>query len=63
MPCVVTMKDMLVQETVDEDFVQAMNQLNMASAKGMSFMTMDDMDGGHVMFNIGNILTIKELHD
>lgn len=63
MPLVVTMKDVLVQEQVDEDFVQAMNQLNMASAKGMSFMTMDDMDGGHVMFNITNILTIKELQD
>jgi hypothetical protein len=61
MAIVVTMKDVLTQRELDEDYVQAMNQLNMASAQGKAFMSMDDMNGGHVMFNIPNILIVEEV--
>jgi hypothetical protein len=61
MAIVVTMKDVLTQRELDEDYTQAMNQLNMASAQGKTFMSMDDMNGGHVMVNVPNILIIEEV--
>lgn len=63
MSIVVTMKDVLTTRELDEDYMQAMNQLNMASAQGKAFMSMDDMNGGHVMLNIPNILMIEEVAD
>lgn len=63
MPVAVTMKDMMVTEVVDEDFAGALSALNQAGAKNLHFIVMEDMDGGHVMINIENILMLKELDD
>lgn len=63
MPCVIRLSDSLVEERVDEDMMSCMSALNMAFAKGMKFVVMDDMDGSHIIVNLSRILTIKELED
>jgi hypothetical protein len=63
MPCAVTMKDVLIIETVDEDFSDVMQALNASITRGIGFMALDDMQGTKVMFNIPNIMTIKEIED
>lgn len=47
----------------DETFAGVLNALNLSIAKGNAFTALDDMKGGHVMINIPQILTIKELDD
>lgn len=59
----VTMKDVMITETVDEDFTTALNALNNAGVQGKNFLVMDASDGGHVMLNISNILILKELDE
>lgn len=59
----VTMKDIMITETVDEDFTTALQALNNAGAQGKNFLVMDSSDGGHIMLNISNIMTLKELDE
>lgn len=59
----IKMKDSPEVEICDETFAGAMNAFNLALAKGNTFTSLDDMDGGHVMLNIPQILTVKELED
>lgn len=63
MAIAVQMKDSLTVEVLDEDYAATMNALNIAIAKGNTFTSLNDMEGGHVMVNIPQILTIKEIHD
>jgi hypothetical protein len=60
MACIITMKDALVTQAVDEDFAGMSMQLNMAAAQGKTFVIMDDLDGGHVLINMNQILKIQE---
>jgi hypothetical protein len=60
MPCIITLKDALVTQTVDEDFAGMAMQLNLASASGKAFVVMDDVNGGHVLINMSQILKIEE---
>ncbi len=59
----VHIKDMLEPVIADEDFLGAINSLNMASAKGLQFMVVDMPDGGHAAINIPNINTVMEVDD
>lgn len=63
MAIAVQMKDSLTVEVLDETYTGAMNAFNMAIAKGNTFLSLDDNEGGHVMLNIPQILTVKELDD
>lgn len=63
MPIAVHLKDLLEPVVADEDFAGAINALNMSAAKGLNFMVMDDMNGGHVAFSIPNINLITEVED
>lgn len=63
MPIAVQLKDSLQIEEIDETFAGAMNAFNLSIAKGNTFVAMSDMQGGHVMLNIPQILTVKELDD
>ena len=63
MTVAVTCKDVIEPIICDETFIDAVNMLNISSAKGNTFMVMDDTSGGHVAFNIPNINTIVEVDD
>jgi hypothetical protein len=62
-PVAVHLKDLLEPVVADEDFAGAINALNMSAAKGLQFMVMDDMDGGHIALAIPNINLITEVDD
>lgn len=57
------MTDTIVQTIVDEDFINALRELNLAGAAGKHFVVMHDMEGGMVGFNIPNILQLKEIDE
>ena len=63
MSCIITMKGGVDSNQVDEDFVTMTNTLNVASASGKTFAILEDMDGGHIMVNMDQILFAKELED
>ena len=61
MPLAVTMKGSLMTQVVDEELTAAEATLNKAGASSKNFIVMDDTEGGHVLININNILTVKEM--
>lgn len=63
MPVLLTMKDTIVDLTVDEDFVGLVNNLNLAMASGKHFAIMEDMQGTFVMVSIPNIIYGQQLPD
>lgn len=63
MPVEIKFQDSLDVEICDETFAGVMQAFNLSIAKGNSFISLEDMEGGHVMINIPNILTVKELSE
>lgn len=63
MAVVITMKDVLVSEVVDEDYDDVMQTLRQTMGQGVGFLVLNDVQGDRISFNIANIMTVKELSE
>lgn len=63
MPVAIKMSGALEDVIADEDFVGAVNAMNLSASKGMNFLIVDLPDGRHTALNLPNILSIEELED
>jgi hypothetical protein len=57
----VTMKGLLEPVSLEDDWVETMNALNLAAANGKEFVATRTGDGDNILLKMENILTIKEI--
>ena len=60
MPVLVTMKGLLEPVTLEDDYTETMNALNMTAAQGKEFVSTRTQDGDNILLHIDQILTVVE---
>lgn len=63
MPTAVTLKGLLEPVTLEDDFVDTLNALNMSAAQGREFIVTRNNDGEKVGFAMNNIVFLQELDE
>jgi hypothetical protein len=63
MSVIIQMKDSLMQDEIDMDFVSTLEALNFAVASGKHFCALHYIHGKRLMVNIEQILILRENED